>query len=99
LGRGFVWDQLRWREPVAAVGDAQIALAAIAGATERIRLGPMITPLARHRPAKVARETATLDRLSGGPPHPRSGRGAQITSPACCCPAGRAARVSLKTAR
>src|SRR5215211_1443332 len=27
---------------------------------------PMVTPLARRRPAKVARETATLDRLSGG---------------------------------
>jgi alkanesulfonate monooxygenase SsuD/methylene tetrahydromethanopterin reductase-like flavin-dependent oxidoreductase (luciferase family) len=62
----FVWDQLRWREPVAAVADPQITLAAIACATERIRLGPMITPLARRRPAKVARETATLDRLSDG---------------------------------
>jgi alkanesulfonate monooxygenase SsuD/methylene tetrahydromethanopterin reductase-like flavin-dependent oxidoreductase (luciferase family) len=62
----FVWDQVRWREPVTAVGDPQITLAAIAGATERIRLGPMVTPLARRRPAKVARETATLDRLSDG---------------------------------
>jgi alkanesulfonate monooxygenase SsuD/methylene tetrahydromethanopterin reductase-like flavin-dependent oxidoreductase (luciferase family) len=62
----FVWDQVRWREPVAAVADPQITLAAIAAATERIRLGPMVTPLARRRPAKVARETATLDRLSGG---------------------------------
>jgi alkanesulfonate monooxygenase SsuD/methylene tetrahydromethanopterin reductase-like flavin-dependent oxidoreductase (luciferase family) len=26
----------------------------------------MVTPLARRRPVKVARETATLDRLSGG---------------------------------
>jgi alkanesulfonate monooxygenase SsuD/methylene tetrahydromethanopterin reductase-like flavin-dependent oxidoreductase (luciferase family) len=62
----FIWDHVRWREPVAAVADAQITLAAIAGATERIRLGPMITPLARRRPAKVARETASLDRLSDG---------------------------------
>jgi alkanesulfonate monooxygenase SsuD/methylene tetrahydromethanopterin reductase-like flavin-dependent oxidoreductase (luciferase family) len=62
----FVWDQLRWREPVTDVADPQITLAAIAAATERIRLGPMVTPLARRRPAKVARETATLDRLSGG---------------------------------
>ena len=38
----------------------------LAAATERIRLGPMVTPLARRRPAKVARETATLDRLSDG---------------------------------
>jgi alkanesulfonate monooxygenase SsuD/methylene tetrahydromethanopterin reductase-like flavin-dependent oxidoreductase (luciferase family) len=62
----FVWDHIRWREPVAAVGDTQVTLAAIASATERIRLGPMVTPLARRRPAKVARETVALDRLSGG---------------------------------
>jgi alkanesulfonate monooxygenase SsuD/methylene tetrahydromethanopterin reductase-like flavin-dependent oxidoreductase (luciferase family) len=62
----FLWDHIRWREPVAAVGDTQVTLAAIAAATERIRLGPMVTPLARRRPAKVARETAALDLLSGG---------------------------------
>ena len=62
----FVWDHVRWREPVVEVADTQIALAAMAAATERIRLGPMVTPLARRRPAKVARETATLDRLSNG---------------------------------
>ena len=52
--------------PSPSVADPQITLAAIASATERIRLGPMVTPLARRRPVKVARETATLDRLSGG---------------------------------
>jgi alkanesulfonate monooxygenase SsuD/methylene tetrahydromethanopterin reductase-like flavin-dependent oxidoreductase (luciferase family) len=62
----FVWDHVRWREPVVDVADTQITLAAIANATERIRLGPLVTPLARRRPAKVARETATLDRLSDG---------------------------------
>src|SRR5262245_51556175 len=62
----FVWDHVRWREPVVEVADPQITLAAIATATERIRLGPLVTPLARRRPVKVARETATLDRLSGG---------------------------------
>lgn len=62
----FVWDHLRWREPVREVADPWIALAAIAAATERLRLGPMVTPLARRRPAKLARETATLDLLSDG---------------------------------
>jgi alkanesulfonate monooxygenase SsuD/methylene tetrahydromethanopterin reductase-like flavin-dependent oxidoreductase (luciferase family) len=62
----FVWDHIGWRAPVAAVGDTQVTLAAIAAATERIRLGPLVTPLARRRPAKVARETAALDLLSGG---------------------------------
>jgi alkanesulfonate monooxygenase SsuD/methylene tetrahydromethanopterin reductase-like flavin-dependent oxidoreductase (luciferase family) len=62
----FVWDQLRWRAPVRQVADPWITLAAVATATERLRLGPMVTPLARRRPAKLARETATLDQLSGG---------------------------------
>jgi alkanesulfonate monooxygenase SsuD/methylene tetrahydromethanopterin reductase-like flavin-dependent oxidoreductase (luciferase family) len=62
----FVWDHLRWRPSVRRVADPWITLAAIATATECLRLGPMVTPLARRRPPKVARETATLDRLSGG---------------------------------
>jgi alkanesulfonate monooxygenase SsuD/methylene tetrahydromethanopterin reductase-like flavin-dependent oxidoreductase (luciferase family) len=62
----FVWDNLRFVEPVVEVADPWITLAAIAIATEQLRLGPMVTPLARRRPVKVARETATLDHLSGG---------------------------------
>ncbi|MEH0442281.1 MULTISPECIES: LLM class flavin-dependent oxidoreductase [unclassified Streptomyces] len=62
----FVWDHLRWREPVRQAADPWITLTAIATATRRLRFGPMVTPLARRRPAKVARETATLDRLGGG---------------------------------
>lgn len=62
----FVWDHLRWHAPVRQVADPWITLAAVAAATERIRLGPMVTPLARRRPAKVVRETVTLDWLSGG---------------------------------
>jgi alkanesulfonate monooxygenase SsuD/methylene tetrahydromethanopterin reductase-like flavin-dependent oxidoreductase (luciferase family) len=63
----FVWDHMvfdrRLRLPVA---DPWVLLAAVALATERLRLGPMVTPLARRRPWKVARETVTLDHLSGG---------------------------------
>ena len=62
----FLWDQMRWREPVQAVADPWITLAAVAATTVGIRLGPLVTPLARRRPVKVARESATLDRLSGG---------------------------------
>src|ERR671915_722344 len=62
----FVWDNLRFQEPVVDVADPWITLAAMATATKRIRLGPMVTPLARRRPVKVARETATLDGLSDG---------------------------------
>ncbi len=63
----FVWDHLlvdaAWTLEIA---DPWIALAAIAQATTRIRLGPMVAALPRRRPAKLARETASLDRLSGG---------------------------------
>jgi alkanesulfonate monooxygenase SsuD/methylene tetrahydromethanopterin reductase-like flavin-dependent oxidoreductase (luciferase family) len=62
----FVWDNLNWHAPVRLVADPWIVLAAVAAATERLRLGPMVVPLARRRPAKVARETATLDLLSRG---------------------------------
>jgi alkanesulfonate monooxygenase SsuD/methylene tetrahydromethanopterin reductase-like flavin-dependent oxidoreductase (luciferase family) len=62
----FLWDHVNYRPPVRAVADAWIALAAIASATERLRLGPMVTPLSRRRVQKVAREAATLDRLSAG---------------------------------
>lgn len=62
----FVWDHLRWCEPVSAIVDPWITLSAMATATSRIRIGPMVTPLARRRPAKVAKETATLDHLSSG---------------------------------
>jgi alkanesulfonate monooxygenase SsuD/methylene tetrahydromethanopterin reductase-like flavin-dependent oxidoreductase (luciferase family) len=62
----FVWDHVRWRPPVLEVADPWITLAAIATATTSIRLGPLVTPLARRRPAKVARETATLDRFCDG---------------------------------
>jgi alkanesulfonate monooxygenase SsuD/methylene tetrahydromethanopterin reductase-like flavin-dependent oxidoreductase (luciferase family) len=62
----YVWDHLRYRAPVVEVADPWITLAAMATATERLRLGPMVTPLPRRRPAKVARESVTLDRLSAG---------------------------------
>src|SRR4051794_40055927 len=41
-------------------------MAAIACATEHVKIGPLITPPARRRTHKLARETVTLDRLSGG---------------------------------
>jgi alkanesulfonate monooxygenase SsuD/methylene tetrahydromethanopterin reductase-like flavin-dependent oxidoreductase (luciferase family) len=62
----FLWDHVNYRPPVRALADPFIALAAIAAATERLRLGPLVTPLSRRRVQKVARETATLDRLSEG---------------------------------
>lgn len=63
----FVWDHVL--SPVAGewdIADPWITLAAVATSTTRIKLGPMVTPLPRRRVIKVARETITLDRLSGG---------------------------------
>ena len=46
--------------------DSWVVMAAMAMETERIRIGAMLTPPARRRPWKRARETMTLDHLSGG---------------------------------
>jgi alkanesulfonate monooxygenase SsuD/methylene tetrahydromethanopterin reductase-like flavin-dependent oxidoreductase (luciferase family) len=62
----FLWDHIAYRPPVSAVADPWVVLAAMACATSQLRLGPMVTPLPRRRPAVVARQTASLDRLSGG---------------------------------
>lgn len=62
----FLWDHVAYRPPVRAVLDPWVALAAVACATNTLRLGPMVTPLARRRVQKLARETVTLDHLSRG---------------------------------
>ena len=60
----FYWDGI-------CVGDMDtydpwVVMAAMAMRTERVRLGAILTPPARRRPWKLARETMTLDHLSGG---------------------------------
>jgi len=62
----FLWDHVTYRAPVRSVADPWVALSAIACATRTLRLGPLVTPLSRRRVHKLARETVTLDRLSGG---------------------------------
>jgi alkanesulfonate monooxygenase SsuD/methylene tetrahydromethanopterin reductase-like flavin-dependent oxidoreductase (luciferase family) len=62
----FLWDHVAYRAPVGAVADPWVGLAAIACATSRLRIGPLVTPLSRRRVQKLARETVTLDQLSGG---------------------------------
>jgi len=52
-----------WHQPFV---DPWVALTAAAMTTEHIRLGTTVTPLPRRRPAKLARETASVDVLSGG---------------------------------
>lgn len=67
----WIWDHVQWSgeedgEPRQPAVDTTVALTMIAAATSRIRFGPMVLPLARRRPWKVARELTTLDHLSGG---------------------------------
>jgi alkanesulfonate monooxygenase SsuD/methylene tetrahydromethanopterin reductase-like flavin-dependent oxidoreductase (luciferase family) len=62
----FLWDHVAFHRPVRAIADPWVTLAAIAVATQRLILGPLVTPVARRRPHKLARETVTLDRLSRG---------------------------------
>ena len=63
----LVWDHVVEQKNLRReIADPWIMLTAAALATRRIRLGTAITPVARRRPAKLAREVATLDRLTGG---------------------------------
>src|SRR4029078_4968620 len=61
----FVWDHL-WNRTLVPFADPWITLAAIAVATERVRLGALVTPTPRRRTQLVAAQATTLDRLSGG---------------------------------
>jgi alkanesulfonate monooxygenase SsuD/methylene tetrahydromethanopterin reductase-like flavin-dependent oxidoreductase (luciferase family) len=62
----FVWDHLLYREPVECIADPWTVMAAMAVATERVALGPMVTPVPRRRPQVLARQATTLDHLSDG---------------------------------
>jgi alkanesulfonate monooxygenase SsuD/methylene tetrahydromethanopterin reductase-like flavin-dependent oxidoreductase (luciferase family) len=63
----FLWDHMRWSKRVdVEVHDPWVLLGAIATATERMVLGPLVTPLSRRRPWVVAKHITTLDHLSGG---------------------------------
>jgi alkanesulfonate monooxygenase SsuD/methylene tetrahydromethanopterin reductase-like flavin-dependent oxidoreductase (luciferase family) len=54
------------KEPDCPSVDVWVALAAMALATTRVRLGTAVTAAPRRRPWKLAREVTTLDHLSGG---------------------------------
>ncbi len=63
----FLWDHLHLSRDLALdVLDPWVMLGAFAQATERVRLGALVTPLSRRRPWKVAKEVVTLDHLSSG---------------------------------
>lgn len=61
----FYWDGIYIKE-AGPMYDPWIVLAAMALRTDHVRLGLILTPPSRRRPWKLARETVTLDHLSGG---------------------------------
>lgn len=62
----FVWDHIMFDPTFHPITDPWVGLTAVALQTSRIHIGTMITPLARRRPWKVARETVALDQVSNG---------------------------------
>ena len=71
--RGFdsLWlgDHMLYRGdglPERAPWDAWTTLAALAAATERVKLGPLVASTAFHEPGLIARMAASIDEVSGG---------------------------------
>ena len=71
VGFDSIWlgDHLLYRgegEPERSPWDAWTQLAALAQATERVVIGPLVACLAFHPPGLVARMAASIDEISGG---------------------------------
>jgi alkanesulfonate monooxygenase SsuD/methylene tetrahydromethanopterin reductase-like flavin-dependent oxidoreductase (luciferase family) len=63
----FVWDHLHLdRQQLFPVHDPWVLLGAMAPYTRRLRLGPLVTPVARRRPWVLAKQVVTLDHLTEG---------------------------------
>lgn len=71
IGLDSIWvgDHLVYRypgEPPRGPWEAWSTLAALAVATERIELGPLVASIGFHSPAMIAKKAATIDEISGG---------------------------------
>jgi len=71
VGFDSVWvgDHLLYRgdgRPERGPWDAWVVLSALAAATERVTVGPLVACTAFHPPGALARMTATVDEVSGG---------------------------------
>ncbi len=63
----FLWDHAHGSPAMPVpTADPWVVLGALAVQTRSVRLGTTVTAPARRRPQKLARETVTVDRLSGG---------------------------------
>ncbi|HIE21751.1 MAG TPA: LLM class flavin-dependent oxidoreductase [Acidimicrobiia bacterium] len=70
-GLDSVWvgDHLLFRDEMTGTRgpwEAWSLLAALAEATERVKLGPLVAATAFHSPAMLAKKAATVDEISGG---------------------------------
>jgi alkanesulfonate monooxygenase SsuD/methylene tetrahydromethanopterin reductase-like flavin-dependent oxidoreductase (luciferase family) len=62
----FLWDHMQFSQRRPDVHDPWVLLGAMAARTETVRLGTLVTPLARRRPWVVAKHLTTLDHVSNG---------------------------------
>ncbi len=65
----WVGDHLLYRDDVHGVRgpwEAWSLLAALAEATERVEIGPLVAATSFHSPAMLAKKAATVDEISGG---------------------------------
>ena len=59
----FIWDGMGGTQPTA---DPWVTLSVMGSFTSKIRIGTAVTPIARRRPWKLARETTSVDCISQG---------------------------------
>ena len=63
----FLWDHILVdRDTAVPISELWTVLAAAAGITNSVKLGTLVTPVARRRPWVLARQVTTVDLLSGG---------------------------------
>ncbi len=64
----WVGDHLLYRRPTGDVGpwEAWSTLAALAEATSRVEIGPLVASTSFHSPAMLAKKAAAIDEISGG---------------------------------
>ncbi|NJK78381.1 MAG: LLM class flavin-dependent oxidoreductase [Chloroflexaceae bacterium] len=63
----WVWDHyVSWNDPREPVLEGWTTLAALAEATQRVRIGPLVANNSNRHPGRLAKVVATLQEISGG---------------------------------